>query len=183
MGIFGKGSSNSIVPKASPRDYIPIFTGRSYDHSMFAPAWLERELKSGLQLNYLLKIAAKSIDTNAGNARDFLIVKFLGIGDSIASQLGLNANEDLTDMMEFAACLGGALSMLEALDGARVQGKVHPSIWNGICFIPRQFPEVEKAGDRIGIAKAGEIGYLSVRSEADFRTLVSRLEPLDSSFD
>ena len=183
MGIFGKGSSNSILPKASQRDYIPIFTGRTYDHSMFAPAWFERELKAGLQPNYLIDIAAKSIHNNAGNARDFLIAKFLGIGDLIASQLGLDSNEDLTDAMEFSACIGGALSFIEESMKVRLQGRVHPSIWNGICFIPRQFPEVEKPGDRIGIAKAGEIGYLSVRGEIDFRPLVSRLEPLDSSFD
>jgi hypothetical protein len=182
MGIFGKRSRNSVIPKASPRDYIPIFTGRTYDHSMFAPAWFERELKAGMKPNYLIDIAAESIHNNAGNAGTFLIAKFLGIGDLIASQLGLAANEDLTDAMEFSACLAGALSMIEMLDGARVQGKVHPSIWNGICFIPRQFGDIEKPGDRIGIAKAGEIGYLSVRSEIDFRPLVSRLEPLDSSF-
>jgi hypothetical protein len=29
MGIFGKSSRNSILPKASQRDYIPIFTGRT----------------------------------------------------------------------------------------------------------------------------------------------------------
>lgn len=184
MGLFGSSRSKGVLSKARASEYSPI---PKIDTGMYLGInfqWFEKELRLGMPQNHVLNMVAEMSQQNIGNVMDTFVSRFLGLGEELIARLGLRPSNELANKLELAACIGGVLAVIEIADGAKIPGKIHPSIWNARCLVSRQFFEdVSDSGASLAIGKSAEIGYLCATTDNfEFSKLVSSLEPLDKSF-
>jgi len=184
MGLLGSNKNNGMLPKARSSEYYPVPKVETYTHMGIDFKWLEKELKIGMSQNHVLNIAMEMIEKNVGSVMDALVARFLGMGKEMIETLDLRSSQELANKLELAACIGGVLAVIEISDGAKLSGKIHPSIWNARCMVSRQlFGDITDTGASLAIGKSCEIGYLCATNDNyEFSKIVFELEPLDESF-
>lgn len=184
MGLFGSSKKSGALPNARTNDYYLVPKIETYMHLGINVAWFQKELNLGVPQNHVLNIAMEMMQANAGNVMDVFVARFLGLGEELIARLDLKSSKELANKLEIAACMGAILAVIEISDGAKLAGKIHPSIWNARCLVGIQFfGDISDPGASLAIGKSCEIGYLCATTDNyEFSKIVLSLEPLDESF-
>lgn len=184
MGLFGPSKNKGSLPKARVNEYSPIPTIDVGVYLSIDFRWFEKELKLGMPQNHVLNMAMEMSQQNVGDVMNIFVSRFMGLGEELITRLDINRSKELANKLELAACIGGILAVIEIADGAKLPGKIHPSIWNARCLVSRQFfGDITDPGASLAIEKSCEIGYMCATTDNyEFSKLVSMLEPLDESF-
>ena len=138
MGIFSK-KENILLPIAKNRFYIEYQFPSSSSRMMTNFEWLEtcmRNAQTGkaiwkvenpIDIAYRLFLKNEKFVQEIGD-------RIQGVANSILERIGEKVNQENLDLFNAQLLLGGAIAFVEIRSGLAINGLMHPSIQNAICF-------------------------------------------------
>ena len=163
MGLFSK-KENAFLPVAKNRFYIEYQFPSSSSMMMTNFEWLEicmRNAQTGKaiwKVEYPINTAHLIILENERHIQE-IGNRVQGVSNLILNRIGEKVNQENLDLFNSQLILGGALALVEIRSGLAINGLIHPSIQNAICFARTSSEKSSNLKLDVQADKAIEIGY------------------------
>lgn len=183
MGLFSN-KENIFLPVAKNRFYIEYQFPSSSSMMMTNFEWLEtcmRNAQTGkaiwkvenpIDIAYGIFLENEKFLQEIGN-------RIQGVGNLILERIREKSNQDNLDLFNTQLLLGGALAFVEIRSGLAINGLMHPSIQNAICFARTSSETSSNLKLDVQADKAIEIGYGLLRySKEPVARFLENIRPL-----
>jgi hypothetical protein len=163
MGLFSK-KENIFLPVAKNRFYIEYQFPSSSSKMMTNFEWLETCMRNSQTGKAIWKVEnpidiAYSIFLENERFLQEIGNRIQGVANSILERIGEKVNQENLDLFNAQLLLGGALAFVEIRSGLAINGLMHPSIQNAICFARTSSEKSSNLQLDVQADKAIEIGY------------------------
>lgn len=171
LGLF-RSKENVFLPVAKNRLYIEYKFPSSTSMLMMNPEWLEICMKNAVTGKAIWKVeysvnTATSIFLEDKRFLAQIQERINGVSSEVLNQIGEKQTKKNVELIESLLLLGGALALVELKSGLAINGLMHPSIQNAICFLTSNKEESENSQISIQERTLLLIGYGLIRYQQE----------------